>query len=608
MTTTARVYAITLIAFAVALAAAATYGVASSQSANGKYDTDGNGLIEIQHLEQLDAIRYDLDGDGRSDDDRYAAAFPTRGAEPVCNHNCEGYELARPLDFDNADSYASGAVNAKWTGGDGWLPIGVGNFHAIFNGNGYTISNLYIHRTTEFNNPGAVGLFGYTSGSTIRSIGVVNVDVTGLSNVGALVGINGGAIEGSYTVGNVQGGREVGGLVGRNQGTISQSYADGSVLSEGRLLDQPSLGIDTTGGLVGTNRGIVSNSYATAEVSGNVAVGGLVGSTYGKVEGSFATGNVSGNQLIGGLAGTVREGRGSEGAVYGSYATGKVSGDGEVGGLVGRGGTITSSYATGSVSGNWNVGGLAGESYDIITASYATGNVSGENSIGGLVGYLGGIVRISYAIGNVAGDEFSGGLIARLQEGSNSTTVIASYWNTQTSGQATSAAGEGKTTAELQSPTGYTGIYANWHVDLDNADQDFDQLTGRDDYWDFGTSSQYPAIKVDLDGDGVATWHELNSQGRPLPTPTPPAAENADINAISLAQVFEELVDAGLLVVVWHYDNATASWAVYDPSAPAELNDLTSVVAKDIVWVEVTERTQFQGRTLNKGWNLITLR
>ena len=35
-------------------------------------------------------------------------------------------------------------------------------------------------------------------------------------------------------------------------------------------------------------------------------------------------------------------------------------------------------------------------------------------------------------------------------------------------------------------------------------------------------------------------------------------------------EVFEDLIEAGTLVVVWHYDNATGSWASFDPSAPAE--------------------------------------
>ena len=82
--------------------AVATYGVANSQSANGKYDTDGDGLIEIEYLEQLDAIRYDLDGFGSSSDSAnlrpYATAFPISSHEAVCKSNCIGYELVRSLD------------------------------------------------------------------------------------------------------------------------------------------------------------------------------------------------------------------------------------------------------------------------------------------------------------------------------------------------------------------------------------------------------------------------------------------------------------------------------------------------------------------------------
>lgn len=61
------------------------------------------------------------------------------------------------------------------------------------------------------------------------------------------------------------------------------------------------------------------------------------------------------------------------------------------------------------------------------------------------------------------------------------------------------------------------------------------------------------------------------------------------------------------LVVIWHYDNATASWASYSPGAPAELNDLTGISRGDIVWVEVSENVEFQGEDLYAGWNLITL-
>ena len=55
--------------------AGATFAVATTAS-DGKYDTDGDRLIEISSLEQLDAIRYDLDGDGISSDAAYGSVFP----------------------------------------------------------------------------------------------------------------------------------------------------------------------------------------------------------------------------------------------------------------------------------------------------------------------------------------------------------------------------------------------------------------------------------------------------------------------------------------------------------------------------------------------------
>ncbi len=81
----------------------------------------------------------------------------------------------------------------------------------------------------------------------------------------------------------------------------------------------------------------------------------------------------------------------------------------------------------------------------------------------------------------------------------------------------------------------------------------------------------------------------------------------ADIVTRPTAEVFEDLIAANQLTVVWRYDNATASWASYDPTAPAELNDLNLVSTDDIVWLQLTEGAEFQGRNLNAGWSLITL-
>ena len=75
-------------------------------------------------------------------------------------------------------------------------------------------------------------------------------------------------------------------------------------------------------------------------------------------------------------------------------------------------------------------------------------------------------------------------------------------------------------------------------------------------------------------------------------------------------QVFKSLIQAGLLLVVWHYNNATQAWTVFDPNVPEsmpELNDLKEVASGDIVWIKLQGPHQFQGDNLVSGWNLIEL-
>ncbi len=165
------------------------------------------------------------------------------------------------------DGYVEHASNAA-DGGKGWEPIGIFSsspFTGTFNGNGHTITGLFINRpVTNF-----VGLFGATdSGAKIFNVGLANVVVTGGFSVGGLVGHNGGTITNSYATGAVTGADTVGGLVGTNMGNITNSYATGVVTGS------------NVGGLVGesSSSGTVTNSYATGAVTGtNQNVGGLMG-------------------------------------------------------------------------------------------------------------------------------------------------------------------------------------------------------------------------------------------------------------------------------------------------------------------------------------------
>ena len=73
-------------------------------------DTDGDGLIEINDLETLHAIRFQLDGTSHR-----ATAKATTGITRGCpNNRCRGYELTRDLNFKDNDSYSSTANKVVW--------------------------------------------------------------------------------------------------------------------------------------------------------------------------------------------------------------------------------------------------------------------------------------------------------------------------------------------------------------------------------------------------------------------------------------------------------------------------------------------------------------
>ena len=402
-----------------------------------------------------------------------------------------------------SDSYATGTVTGSGNRVGGLIGSGSGSISDSYatgtvTGNGYTVGG---YGGDDYYDADLVTAISHTVGGLVGegySISISDSYATGAVTssssrvgglVGGLIGSGSGSISDSYATGSVTGSSRVGGLVGYSSGfgsgSISDSYATGSVTGSS----------DTVGGLVGEGSINISDSYATGSVTGRGNnVGGLVGSGSGLIRWSYATGAVtsSGNN-VGGLVGGLL---GSRSTISGSYATGAVTSSGNnVGGLVGSGSvSIRWSYATGAVtsSGN-NVGGLVGGllgSRSTISGSYATGAVSGAFQVGGLAGSSSGDISYSYAVGRVSGSGAVGGLI-----GDNTGTVTDSYWDTVTSGQSHSDGGQGKTTSELQSPTGYSGIYANWNADLDNADRDRNPMTGGDDPWDFGTSSQYPVLK-----------------------------------------------------------------------------------------------------------------
>ncbi|MBL7189126.1 MAG: cadherin-like domain-containing protein [Phycisphaerae bacterium] len=195
------------------------------------------------------------------------------------NNNLSGwYELGN--DIDASDT-------RNWNDGAGFLPVGHGygssiTFTGYFDGNGHTISGLYINRPeTDY-----VGLFGYTSSNEIKDVGLIDIDITGRNHVGGLIGMDsrGGSRLRCYTTGSVVGYSTVGGLIGYSYySSITDCYSTASVSGDSSL-----------GGLIGSKTrynagnvylyGQVTHSYSSGLVTGEVdgtRIGGLVGYSNG---------------------------------------------------------------------------------------------------------------------------------------------------------------------------------------------------------------------------------------------------------------------------------------------------------------------------------------
>ena len=181
------------------------------------YDVDNDNLIDVANLAQLDATRWDLDGNGAvaaGDQANYDLAFPDAAAGMDCEATCAGYELTADLDFDTNSDDTVDAGDDYWNGGAGWAPIG-GDYNAEFHGNGHTISNLFINRGGEDN----VGLFSQLGNAAyVHHVGLIDVNVTGQDNVGPLAGnanVTGSRIAAVYVNrGSVMSRNQAGGLVG----------------------------------------------------------------------------------------------------------------------------------------------------------------------------------------------------------------------------------------------------------------------------------------------------------------------------------------------------------------------------------------------------------
>lgn len=207
---------------------------------------------------------------------------------------------------------------------------------------------------------------------TMRTISL-NIQSSGVSNVGLFGYVKGATISHLTTAGTIVGGAAVGGLVG---------YADGVT---------------------------ISNCRNNASISGKSFIGGIVGkATNATINASHNTNTIQGSSTnVGGILG------GSDTAdnnilITSCYNTAKISGIDNVGGITGRFAKngdkdvkISNCYNLGEVFGTADsIGGIVGFSENgcVVEYCYNKAKITGSYALGGIVGSIrnGGSISILY--------------------------------------------------------------------------------------------------------------------------------------------------------------------------------------------------------------------
>ena len=233
-------------------------------------------------------------------------------------------------------------------------------FAGIFDGNGYTISNVKLT-----GNGSAVGLFRYVQeGAKVRNLTVTGeVSPSGSQDqVGGIVGVNYGSIENCKFAGNVIGDTEVGGIAGVNaeSGEIRRCESSGNVI-----------GNHSAGGITGSNHGILNNCSNSGNINtySTEVTYDLDDITMDNLEQINSTSNVAAHTDTGGIAGI------SDGKIYycsNSGAIGYQHVGYNTGGIVGRlhQGYLQNCTNTGYVQGRKDVGGIVGQMEPFLEIQY----------------------------------------------------------------------------------------------------------------------------------------------------------------------------------------------------------------------------------------------
>ena len=275
----------------------------AEQAANGTYGEDSLQAIQAEFTQRTNEIQRLLE----STEYNGVQLFKQSGSkfieevEPISAEEAqnEGYTVITNADElqamqnDTSGKYILMA-DIDLTGYD-WEPIS--DFSGEFNGNGYTISNLYVNNNTY----DYYGFFRRIENATIENVAFENANVTGKMLVGILAGYSyNSTISNCLVTGMVSGHSDVGALVGTNThySTIDSCYSIADVSGQAYRV----------GGLVGYNSDHSSIDYcfAQSDATGNMNIGGFAGqnSNDSTITNCFSEGVSNGNSQIGSFIGS----------------------------------------------------------------------------------------------------------------------------------------------------------------------------------------------------------------------------------------------------------------------------------------------------------------
>ena len=187
-----------------------------------------------------------------------------------------------------------------------WTPIGAYDsakrYTGTFDGDGHTVSGLYIATTGGTKN---TGMFGYaTKGSKISNLTLADSRIIGTGNytggiAGELLDMENCHVTDTVTV---SGTAYVGGVTGYQDGTAYRCSSAATVTATGN-------NVGGVAGYVQSNSSeAMSECFNTGSVTGASVVGGLTGNLYngGTISDCYNTGSVTASGTAGGLLGNFR--------------------------------------------------------------------------------------------------------------------------------------------------------------------------------------------------------------------------------------------------------------------------------------------------------------